>query len=239
MKKSKKLLLGAISGMALMAIATGSVATMAWFQTTASATATRAAQAETVNVETTSGVASNILFTVTVDNDTAALQLTDSNGKTGYWDSGLNEHVTGINPTSGQGEHKFTFTVTATKTAGAMTFTQALQAVYDAKTTGIFLGIITGNDLRAINAESGSFNETAGADLYIPLVEPGYGDGANQCGPNATQWVWTVYVTVSIAAHDKSEVIDAQHTAASYYSVTMNATVGDKSGTSGAFAEFQ
>ena len=119
-----------------------------------------------------------------------------------------------------------------------MTFTQALKAVYAAKTTGIYLGIITGADLRAVNAESNSFGATAGADLAIALAEPTYGESAGQCGAAAESWTWTVYVTVSIAAHDVAEVIDAQHTAASYYAVTMNATVGDKSGDAGAFAEF-
>lgn len=213
------------------------ISTFAWFQQTqASVTATRERAAETVTVDTTDAVASNIKFAVTVDDDSTTLQLTDSNGKTGYWDAGLDQAVTGIDPESGKGEHHFTFTVTATKTTGAMTFKQALKAFYTNQASdGVWFSAVTGSDLRAVNASSNSYGATAGDDVLVQLAAPANWASVED---DATNYTWTVHITVSIAAHNVKEVISGESTAGSYYSVSLYGTVGDKSGDAGAFVEF-
>ena len=119
-----------------------------------------------------------------------------------------------------------------------MTFKQALKAFYtNQDSKGVWFSAVTGSDLRAVNASSNSYGATAGDDVLVQLSAPAW-TGVGSLADDATNHTWTVDITVSIAAHDRAEVISGESTAGSYYSVSLYGTVGDKSGDAGAFVEF-
>ena len=221
MKKQKKLLLTAISAMAVAAIGTGAVSTFAWYTATASAST----YANTVNASITTAQTNasldGVLFTVartSADADLEGEQLTDNSGKTAYYlDSTLHGNIA---PSKGYTTVVYSVTASKQGSSGDLSLAQLLTNIYNSGTTSVYLRVTAGSQARVATSLG-----TNDANVYVAGAEGATVTVACELSSTGATTTWTgLTVYASIKANTTEE--DFSSAATLYSNATLSATVG-------------
>lgn len=161
--------------------------------------------------------------------DLTGIQLTDNAGKTGYWDTGANQAVTGITPSKGYGSVTYHVAVELVG-GGSMTLQQALTSYYlanigEAEHLYLYVRVTNGTQARIANAAANVY--AAGAEAHTSDTDAVTFQFELSSTGATTSWdvSGTLYASIKATTTDEG-AYTASSAAALYANATINATVG-------------